>query len=338
MEKTNALNENQLNISELTKILTNIGESYHRTKMPNSQISELKRLFQEENFETLKKMQPLRKTHPRVTPPEVVRRILELSLEHPAWGCIRISELLKTEKIMISPPTVQSILNSHHIGKRYERARVLEEKAYAEKLVLSSEQIKTIEKINPCFKERLKPSERPGELLVHDVFLLTTLKGVGKIFVQVVVDIYGGYVFCRLDSRKIADCAVMLLHNEVIPFYKQYELKIQAIMTDNGREFCGKEKHHYELYLLLNDIEHRKLPLHQAQDNGYLLRFRRLIENDFWNNHSKEKSYHQFDELASDLQKWLSIYNSEYPLVGYPNLGQPPQRIFDNYILNINQK
>jgi hypothetical protein len=49
-----------------------------------------------------------------------------------------------------------------------------------------------------------------------------------------------------------------VLHNDVLPFYRDLDLPIRAVLTDNGREFCGTEQHPYELYLALNDIEHRR--------------------------------------------------------------------------------
>lgn len=335
MEKKNPMSEKRLNIDEMAKILTNIGDSYHKTKTPDSQnFCEFKRLFQEQRFETLKKLQPLRRTHPRVTPPEVARKIIEISLEHPGWGCIRISEKLKMDGIKISPPTVQSIMNNHQIGKRHDRARYLEEKVYQDKITLTPEQLRIVEKINPCFKdrERINTSKFPGELLVQDVFCLTLLKGIGKVFVQVVIDMYGGITFCRLDLRKLADSAVMLLHNEVIPFYQQHDLKIYSIMTDNGREFSGKEKHHYELFLLLNDIEHHKLPLRQGQNNGYLLRFRKAVKNEFCPKYLQTRKYENLESLDRDFRQWLKWYNEENPLVGYPNLGVPPLEILNRFL------
>jgi hypothetical protein len=34
----------------------------------------------------------------------------------------------------------------------------------------------------------------------------------------------------------------------VLPLYRDLGLEVQAILTDNGREYCGKETHPYELY------------------------------------------------------------------------------------------
>ena len=49
-----------------------------------------------------------------------------------------------------------------------------------------------------------------------------------------------------------------MLHNDVLPFYKEHGLAVKAVLTDNGREFCGTQLHPYEMYLELNGIEHRR--------------------------------------------------------------------------------
>ncbi|MCW2303361.1 hypothetical protein M2324_001754 [Rhodovulum sulfidophilum] len=49
-----------------------------------------------------------------------------------------------------------------------------------------------------------------------------------------------------------------VLHNDVLPFYRALDLPGKVVLTDNGREFCGTEKHPYELYLEINAIKHRR--------------------------------------------------------------------------------
>ena len=51
-------------------------------------------------------LRPIPKSHPMTTPPEVVEKLLALSLEHPTWGCDRLSAILKLEGAYVSGPTV----------------------------------------------------------------------------------------------------------------------------------------------------------------------------------------------------------------------------------------
>ncbi len=50
-----------------------------------------------------------------------------------------------------------------------------------------------LEKNNPCFKERHVESSKPGELLYQDTTMTGRLAGMGKIYVQTVVDAYCSY-------------------------------------------------------------------------------------------------------------------------------------------------
>ena len=67
-------------------------------------------------LEGLQDLPPIHNRHPWTTPLEPVGRILALSLEHPAWGCNQLSDLLKLECVSIGAPTIQNILNTQEIG------------------------------------------------------------------------------------------------------------------------------------------------------------------------------------------------------------------------------
>jgi hypothetical protein len=52
--------------------------------------------------------------------------------------------------------------------------------------------------------------------------------------------------------------AVRLLNADVLPFYEAEAVKIEAILSDNGREYCGRpDNHPYELFLQLEGIERK---------------------------------------------------------------------------------
>ena len=111
-----------------------------------------------------------------------------------------------------------------------------------------------LEKLNPCFKERHVESERPGQLLSADTFMVGALKGTGRVYLHAVVDTFGSYAFGFLHVSKQPEAAVAVLHNDVVPFYARLDLPISAVLTDNGREFCGTERHADELCLALDGI------------------------------------------------------------------------------------
>ena len=118
------------------------------------------------------------------------------------------------------------------------------------------------------------------------------LKEVGKVYMQTVVDTYGSFAFGYLYMGKLPDHAALILHNDVLPFYEKHGLQIEAILTDNGREYCGRlTHHHYEIYLELNGIEHRKTRIATPQTNGFAERFNRTVRKSFRHSLKTETLY-----------------------------------------------
>jgi hypothetical protein len=64
-----------------------------------------------------------------------------------------------------------------------------------------------------------------------------------------VVHTCGSYAFDFLHVSKQPEAAVAVLHNDVLPFHRSLDLPAKAILTDNGRKFCGTENHPCELCL-----------------------------------------------------------------------------------------
>ncbi|HEB76848.1 MAG TPA: transposase, partial [Nitrospirae bacterium] len=177
----NKLAKQRLSALQLAEALGNVTEACRRRGISRTQFYEYKRRFQTHGLEGLKDLPPVHKSHPQTTPPEVVEKILALSLANPMWGCVRLSDQLKLMGVSVSSPTIQKLLIKHDMGSRFQRLLKLEEKALDQKIELTAEQIRAIEKANPCFKERHVESTRPGELLCQDTFYVGQLKGVGKV-------------------------------------------------------------------------------------------------------------------------------------------------------------
>ena len=193
-----------------------------------------------------------------------------------------------------------------------------------EPIALTAEQIRLIEKANPAFRERHVESSRPGELLAQDTFYVGNFKGLGKVYMQAVVDAFCSYGFATLHTSKRPETAALILHNEVLPFYVERGIKVGAVLTDNGREFCGTDAHPFELYLALNDIEHRKTRVRRPQTNGFVERFHRTVLDEFFRVSMRDTAFDRLDDLQARLDAWLGHYNHERPHRGYRNMGKRP--------------
>ncbi len=151
-------------------------------------------------------------------------------------------------------------------------------------------------------------------------------------YLQAVVDTLSSYAFGLLATSKQPETAALLLHNEVLPFYREKEIEISALLTDNGREFCGTETHPYELYLALNEIEHRRTQVRRPQTNGFVERFNRTVLEEFFREVFREHFYESVEALQQDLDRWLVYYNTERPHQGYRNQGRRPVETIELYL------
>jgi transposase InsO family protein len=200
----------------------------------------------------------------------------------------------------------------------------LEQQQAEQAIELSAEQVKFIEQQNPAFRERHVESSQPGERLCQDTFQVGQIKGVGRVYLHVVVDTYSSLAFGFLHTTKRPEAAAAVLHNAVLPFYAAHAIPVSAVLTDNGREFCGTESHPYELYLALNEIEHRRTKVHKPQTNGFVERFNRTVLDECFRTPFRTTFYESVEQLQSDLDDRLRDYNDERPHQGYRNLGRRP--------------
>ncbi|GIW50657.1 MAG: hypothetical protein KatS3mg081_0012 [Gemmatimonadales bacterium] len=128
-----------------------------------------------------------------------------------------------------------------------------------------------------------------------------------------------------------------MLHNDVLAFYRERGLEVTPILTDNGREYCGTDAHPYELYLALNDIEHRTTRLGSPRTNGFVERFHRTVLDEFFRQAFREKFYGSVEALQADLDRWLVHYNTERPHQGYRNVGRRPIETIGEYLESVRE-
>jgi transposase InsO family protein len=154
----------------------------------------------------------------------------------------------------------------------------------------------------------------PGYLLCQDTFFVGRIKGVGRIWMQAVVDTFGSFAFEKLFTSKVAETAVDIIYDRVLPFYAAQDLPLENILTDNGREYCGREMvHAYEIFLEFNDIEHRKTRAARPRTNSFVERFNRTALDEFFRETFRKTFYTSIVELQGDLDQWLHYYNYERP-------------------------
>ncbi len=128
------------------------------------------------------------------------------------------------------------------------------------------------------------------------------------------------------------EAAVAVLHNDALPFYQEQGLAVEAVLTDNGREFCGTDAHPYELYLALNDVEHRTTRVRHPWTNGFVERFHRTVLDEFFRTAFRTAFYASVEALQADLDAWLGHYNRERPYLGSRDQERRPWETVERFV------
>lgn len=165
----------------------------------------------------------------------------------------------------------------------------------------------------------------PGYLGSQDTFYVGTLKGVGRVYQQTYVDTYSKVAHAKLYTTKTPITAADLLNDRVLPFHEENDLPVLRILTDRGTEYCGRiDKHDFQLFLAINDIDHTKTKVKSPQTNGICERFHKTILQEFYQVAFRKKLYDSIDTLQADLDEWLHHYNHERTHQGKMCCGRTP--------------
>ena len=99
-----------------------------------------------------------------------------------------------------------------------------------------------------------------------------------RIYQQTFIDTYAKVGFAKLYDRKTPITAADLLNDRVIPFHEEHGVPLSRILTDRGTEYCGAhDRHEYELYLAVENIDHSRTKTKSPQTNGIVERFHKTM-------------------------------------------------------------
>jgi transposase InsO family protein len=268
-----------------------------------------------------------RKANPKNRVDEMTESaVVNYAVDVPAHGQVRVSNELRKKGIFVSPTGVRSIWLRHDLNSFKKRLKALEEKVARDGIILTDAQVAALEKKQQDDEAAGEiETAHPGYLGSQDTFYVGTLKGVGRIYQQTFVDTYSKVAFAKLYGTKTPITAADLLNDRVLPFFERHELPMLRILTDRGTEYCGRaEKHDYQLYLALNDIDHTKTKVKSPQTNGICERFHKTILQEFYQVTFRKKLYTDLESLQVDLDEWLVYYNEQRTHQGKMCCGRTP--------------
>jgi len=260
----------------------------------------------------------------------IEKAIIEMALEKPAFGQVRVANELAKRGLSISPAGVRCVWLRHDLQTFQRRLKALEAKAAQDSLILTEDQVRALERAREEKTARGEiETEHPGYLGAQDTYYVGTIKSIGRIYQQTFIDTYSKVAFAKLYDRKNALVAAEMLNDRVLPFFEEQDVRLLRVLTDRGTEYCGnRESHEYQLYLAVEDIDHSRTKAKSPQTNGICERFHRTIQEEFYSTAFRKKLYRGLEELQADLDQWMGEYNRERSHSGKYCYGKTPLQTF----------
>lgn len=334
MSASSQSTKRKFSLLQLAEELGNVSKACQLMGYHRDSFYEIKRAFQTGGVAALvEQRRGPRGPHPNRVSPEVEQVILDFCLTFPTKGAQFVANQLRLQGTEVSPSGVRGVWQRHDLLKRHQRLLRLEVRARDVTYVLTDEQRRLLEKAGSDVLPQHVESSAPGELLNQDTFYWGTLKGVGKVYVQVIVDTFCSLAFAKVYTSKMPITAADTLIDRVLPFYEALGIDVGAVLTDNGREFCGKpESHPYELVLAMQDIEHRTTKIATPRTNGFVERMNRTLLDECFRVAGRQTWYLEPSEIQRDLDLFLRYYNLERSHQGYRLKGRTPAQALREFL------
>ena len=332
--------KNKLGLLELATYLRNVSEACRVMGYSRDTFYRVKTAYEDGGLEALKeRTRRAPNTKNRVSE-EVEQAVVGLALEDPSLGQKRASDTLREQGIFISAAGVRCVWLRHNLETFKKRLACLEKRVAKTGAVLTENQLQALQKAE---EEKISigeiETEHVGYLGAQDTYYVGHIKGVGRLYQQTFIDTFSSVAFAKLYTTKQPINSADLLNDRVIPFFEEQDLRLLRILTDRGTEYCGRaDRHDYQLFLAINDIDHTKTRAKRPQSNGICERFNKTCKDEFYAIAFRKKIYVSVEELQADLDTWLGRYNHQRTHQGKRCQGRTPLQTFKDNLAVAKEK
>jgi len=284
------------------------------------------RLYVRGGEKALRSRRPVRRPHNRTAPEDEVR-ILDYVRDNPAHGPQRIANELAGQ-IAVGRTGVHGVLKRNGLNKR--AARLEWARRQHGQVITKSELQRAREKA----RSRHVEVTYPGELWGVDTFLIGRIKGVGKVYHILAVDLASSFAIALVCLARNAHIACHFLQNHLVP--KARGLGVHALLLDNGTEFTaarwrdaeGRCNHPFHRLAGRLGIDLRFIKPRHPWTNGACERLHQTLLHEFYQPALCRHIYHDAEELNYHLQLYLQHYNYRRTHQGRRLRGRVPAAVY----------
>ena len=212
--------KNKLGLLELSQQLGNVSRACKVMGYSRDSFYRFKELYEQGGEVALQEISRRKPVIKNRVEEHIEQAVVQMAIDNPALGQVRVSNELRKKGILISPGGVRSIWLRHDMETFQKRLKALSAKVEQEGIILDENQVAALEKAK---EEKQAHGEietyYPGFSTCPRHYYVGYIKGVGHIYQQTVIDTYSKIGFAKLYDRKNALLCQICFNDRVNSFF-----------------------------------------------------------------------------------------------------------------------